>query len=79
MEIFAQIFGWIGASLVILAYFLVSYKKVDGGSKIYQLMNLVGAVGVGVNAFYQQAWPPLAIQVVWGIIAILALAESRRF
>lgn len=77
METFAQIIGWIGAFLVVLAYFLVSYKKVDGASKIYQLMNLVGAVGVGVNAFYQQVWPPLAIQFVWGIIAIIALVRIR--
>lgn len=66
MEIFAQIFGWIGAVIVVVAYILVSYKKVDGASKIYQLMNLVGAIGVGVNAFYQQAWPSFSIQIVWG-------------
>lgn len=76
MEIFAQIVGWIGAFLVVLAYFLVSYKKVQGDSRIYQLMNLVGAIGVGINASYQEAWPSFAIQIVWGIIAILALIKS---
>lgn len=44
MEILAQIFGWIGAFLVIIAYFLISYKKVGGTNKIYQLMNLAGAL-----------------------------------
>jgi len=68
--------GWIGAFLVVLAYFLVSYKKVEGDSRIYQFMNLFGALGVGVNVFYQQAWPALAIQVVWGTIAIIALVKS---
>ncbi|OGY16542.1 MAG: hypothetical protein A2785_03045 [Candidatus Chisholmbacteria bacterium RIFCSPHIGHO2_01_FULL_49_18] len=76
METFAQIMGWIGAFLVVLAYFLVSYKKVEGDSRIYQFMNLFGALGVGVNVFYQQAWPALAIQVVWGTIAIIALVKS---
>jgi hypothetical protein len=78
MEIFAQIVGWIGAFLVVLAYFLVSYKKVQGDSGVYQLMNLVGAIGVGINAFYQEAWPSFAIQIVWGIIAIVALAKSLK-
>ncbi len=55
METFAQIAGWIGASLVVLAYFLVSYKKVQGDSRVYQLMNLVGAIGVGINASYEEA------------------------
>ena len=76
MEIFAQIVGWVGAFLVVLAYFLVSYKKVEGDNRIYQFMNLFGALGVGVNVFYQQAWPALAIQVVWGTIAIIALIKS---
>ncbi len=76
MEIFAQIVGWIGAFLVVLAYFLVSYKKVQGDSRIYQLMNLFGAIGVSINASYQEAWPSFAIQIVWGVIAIVALVKS---
>ena len=40
-------------------------------------MNLFGAVGVGVNVFYQQAWPALALQIIWGIIAISILIKSK--
>jgi hypothetical protein len=76
MEIFVQIVGWIGAFLVVLAYFLVSYKKVQGDNRVYQLMNLIGAIGVGINASYQAAWPSFAIQIMWGIIAIVALVKS---
>lgn len=64
--------------MIVLAYFLVSYKKVDGGSKIYQTINLLGAIGVGVNVFHQQAWPVAALQVIWGIIAIVALLKKQR-
>jgi hypothetical protein len=79
MEIFVQIVGWVGAFLVVLAYFLVSYKKVQGDSRIYQWMNLIGAIGVGINASYQEAWPSFAIQIVWGIIAIIALIKSLKY
>lgn len=78
MEILAQIFGWVGAFLVVFAYFLVSYKKINASARVYQLMNLLGAFGVGANVFYQQAWPALAIQVVWGVIAIVALVRSKK-
>jgi len=78
MEIFAQIIGWIGAFLVVLAFFLVSYKKVQGDSRVYQLMNLIGAIGVGINASYQEAWPSFGIQIVWFTIAIVALVKSVR-
>ena len=78
MENIAQIVGWVGTFLIVLAYFLVSYKKVDGSNKYYQLINLFGAVGVGINVFYQHAWPALALQIVWGIIAITSLLRSKR-
>ncbi|OHA99654.1 MAG: hypothetical protein A3G47_00465 [Candidatus Zambryskibacteria bacterium RIFCSPLOWO2_12_FULL_39_45] len=78
METLIQIVGWVGTFLIVLAYFLVSYKKVDGSSKIYQAMNLLGAISVGVNVFHQQAWPAVALQVVWGIIAIVALIRKQK-
>jgi len=78
METLIQIVGWVGTFLIVFAYFLVSYKKVDGSSKIYQAMNLLGAIGVGVNVFHQQAWPAVALQVVWGIIAIVALIKKQK-
>ena len=76
MNLFAQIIGWIGAFLVVFAFLLVSNKKVQGDGRVYQLMNLIGAIGVGVNASYQRAWPSTAIQIVWAIIAIFALVKS---
>lgn len=79
METLIQIIGWIGTFLIVFAYFLVSYKKVDGSSKIYQALNLFGAIGVGINVFYQQAWPAVVLQIVWGIIAIIALTKNKGF
>jgi hypothetical protein len=77
METLIEILGWIGTILILLAYFLVSNKKVSGDSTVYQLMNLLGVIGVGVNVFHQRAWPAVALQVVWGIIAIFALIKNR--
>ena len=78
MELFSQTIGWVGTFLIVLAYFLVSTKKVDGGSKTYQILNLLGAIGVGVNVFHQQAWPALTLQIVWGIIAIVSLFKIKK-
>lgn len=71
-----NIVGWIGAILVIAAYFLVSTKKLSPTSVTYQLMNLFGALGVGVIVFIQKAYPSLAIQIVWSLIAIYGLYKS---
>ena len=73
-----DIIGWIGAGLVILAYFLVSTKKLPPTSVAYQLMNLFGALGVGINVFVQGAYPSVAIQIVWGLIATYGFYQSYK-
>lgn len=78
MEIFSETIGWIGAFLVVLAFFLVSTKKIKATSKRYQLLNLFGAIGVGVNVFYQQSWPALVLQIIWALIAVYSLIKMSK-
>ena len=78
MELFATIVGWIGTFLIVLSYILVSLKKVEGNSTLYQVINLFGALGVGINVLHQHAWPALALEVVWGIIAIVILVKKLK-
>jgi paired small multidrug resistance pump len=77
MELLIQIAGWIGTSLVLLAYFLVSSKKLSATSFVYQLMNLFGVIGVGISVYHQHAWSALALQSVWGIIAAVSLIKIQ--
>lgn len=72
-----EIIGWVGTILIVIAYFLISWKKVESTNKYYQLINLVGAIAVGVNVFTNKAWPAFALQVVWGLIAISSLVKSK--
>ena len=77
METVIQSIGWLGTLLIILAYFLISNGHLTTKSKLYQWMNLWGAVGVGVNVFHQQAWPVLALEIAWGAIAIVSIIKLR--
>lgn len=77
MELFLQAVGWAGTTLIVLAYVLVSRQYVTGTSRTYQLMNLLGAIGVGINVFYHAAWPALALQIAWAIIAIASLVRPK--
>ena len=78
MELISEVIGWIGALFIISAYFGVSYKKISPVSKTYQIMNLVGAIGVGINAFQQAAWPSFGIQMVWFAVAFIAMINIIR-
>ena len=62
--------------LMVSAYFLVSNKTLKSHDVSYQLMNLFGAMGLGFNVFYQKAWPALAFEVLWILIAITALLRK---
>jgi hypothetical protein len=73
-----EIAGWIGATLVVIAYFLITYKKLDRESKIYHGMNLVGGLLTGVNAAINQAYPSTAINVMWVVVAIYGLIEGLK-
>lgn len=77
MSILIEIFGWVGMALVVSAYYLVSHKTVRSDSMIYQLMNLFGAIFVGVNVYYNKAWSSLALQCIWGVIAISAIIKRK--
>ncbi len=77
MEILFQVVGWVGTILIVVAYFLVSKQYIQSKSNAYQLMNLFGAIGVGINVWHQQAWPSVALQIVWAIIAIASLIKSK--
>ena len=78
MELYFQIAGWVGTLLIITAYFLTTRQYVVIKGKTDEWMNLFGAVGVGINVFHQHAWPAVALQAMWFIIAIASLVKAPK-
>ena len=71
-----DIAGWTGAFLILLAYLLVPNKKIAPTSKIYHVINLLGALGIIINTFVQEAIPVMTLNVFWAAIAIFGLAKA---
>ena len=72
-----DIVGWIGMSLMLLDYFLLSLNKIDAG-KTYQLLNLVAALLMAIGLFPKNAWFSFTLQVIWAIVAIVALIKINK-
>lgn len=70
-----DIVGWAGAVLVLAAYGLVSTKRLDGDSVIYQALNVAGAVGMLINTYVRGALPSAALNVIWIGVGIYVLAR----
>ena len=80
-EIAVEIVGWAGASLILLAYLLLSAGKLTGHSIVYQAMNVVGAAGFIVNGWWHGAIPSAVLNVIWmliGTIALLRILARRK-
>ena len=72
-EIAVEIVGWAGASLILLAYLLLSAGRLTGQSLVYQAMNVVGAAGFIVNGWWHGAIPSAVLNVIWMLIGTIAL------
>ena len=75
-EALVDIVGWIGAIALLVAYALVSARRVEGDSTSYQSLNLVGSVLLIVNTVYYRAYPSAFLNLVWGAIAVYAIGKA---
>lgn len=71
-----EVVGWIGAILIVLAYFLVTNKKISPASHKFHLLNLIGAIGVIVNSYFHRAIPGMVLNIVWSAVAIYGIIRS---
>ena len=78
IELAVEIVGWAGASLILLAYLLLSAGRLTGQSIAYQAMNVVGAAGFIVNGWWHGAIPSAALNVIWMLIGAIALWRILR-
>ncbi|MHB1059489.1 MAG: CBU_0592 family membrane protein [Rhodanobacter sp.] len=69
--------GYLGVALVLLAFFLLQERKLQGSGLVYQLMNVLGAIGVmlslGFGSFNLAAF---IMQVAWLLIGSYGIVRG---
>lgn len=75
MEIAIEILGWIGSAAVLVAYGMNSIQKLKSDSMIFYLLNLFGGLFLIVYTVYKAAYASTFINVVWVIIAVIAMIK----
>ena len=76
MAIIVDVLGWVGTVLYLFAYALVSVKKVEGDSFLYQGLNIVAGILLVINTFYWRAYPSLGLNAAWIGIALFTLGRK---
>lgn len=78
---FIDILGTVGATLLLLAYFMATTKRWQTHSLSYQLSNLGAAILLVIYSFAKTAYVHVIINIVWASVAIVGLifiSEHRR-
>lgn len=77
-QLFIDIIGWAGALALLVAYALVSMKRLEGNAASYQWLNLIGGACLVANTAYYGAFPSTFLNLVWAAVAVATLLHVRR-
>ncbi|MFA5605629.1 MAG: hypothetical protein WDA07_00375 [Leucobacter sp.] len=78
MDLLVDIAGWAGMVLLLGAYTLLTLKKLRGDGWRYQLMNLLGGLGLATNAYYNGAIPVAVLNICWFLIGVFGFITARK-
>jgi hypothetical protein len=75
-EILINILGWTGSVLYLLAYALVSMKKTEGDSVLYQGMNIIAGILLVIYTLALGAFATTGLNAVWVAIGLFTLGRK---
>ena len=67
--------GWVGTVMYLIAYALVSLKKTEGDSVLYQGMNSFAGILLVVYSLYLKAYATTGLNAVWALIGLYTLGQ----
>ncbi len=73
-----EIIGSIGVTLLLIAFTLNLLKKLEAGSKIYLLLNVVGAGLACLSSYLIAFWPFVILEGVWTLSSLFILFRTFR-
>ncbi|HBO99730.1 TPA: hypothetical protein DD617_00905 [Candidatus Uhrbacteria bacterium] len=74
-----EFFGWIGIGFVLLGYALLVFHIFDSTDWRYHALNVLGSIGIVIDAFAQRNWQPAVLNTIWFFLAFFALFSSFLF
>jgi hypothetical protein len=75
-QVIIDFLGWIGTFLNLVAYLLVSIKKVAGDSVSYQAVNIIAGILLVINALHWKAYPSVGLNAAWIGIGLFTLGRK---
>ena len=74
-KLLIDILGWTGSILYLLAYALVSMKKTEGDSLLYQGMNILAGSLLVIYTLSLGAYATTGLNTVWVAVGLFTLGR----
>ena len=75
---FENIINSCGVLLFLIAFVLLTLKKLRPEDKAYNLMNFIGAIITCYGSYLIKAIPFVILEGFWGLVALFALIKNSR-
>ena len=76
IERLTEFAGWVGVVLILLAYALLSFGFLESTDARYHVLNLLGGVGIIIDALADKNYQPVVLNLMWAAIAVYAIART---
>ncbi len=77
-QVWFDAIGWVGAAALLVAYAMVSHKKLEGDSATYQLLNIGGSILLAANTIFYGSYPSTFVNLIWAGIAVFSIVTRKR-
>jgi len=75
---FSYVVGFVGAFLILLAFWLLTHRVVHSHSYEYLFLNLFGGIFLAFETYVQDSYASFALNVFWVLIAVYGLVWAHK-
>lgn len=75
---YTDIISTIGVSLILLAFFLITFKFLDAKSKLYFILNIVGGAFACYGSILLNSLPFIVLEGTWSLVALVGFIKSLK-
>ena len=74
-----EMIGTIGVGLILLAYFLSVFGMIPPNSKLFFLLNIIGAGLACYASWLIDYWPFVVLEGMWTLVSVIGLVKKLNF
>jgi hypothetical protein len=74
----SDVIATLGVVILLIAFLLNLYKRLPANSKLYTLMNFIGAAMCGYSSYLISFYPFVVLETIWALFAVASFIKVSR-